>query len=90
MGVMGWLLVIVGIIMLFVIWPIGLLFLALGVWMISSAGRADRQEQMQARMLAEMQMQREAIERERHGGQTPSQTPSQPPQQRDGKWRSHG
>lgn len=65
MVVMGWLLVIVGLITLFVVWPIGLLFLALGVWMISSGGRAARAEQMQARMLAEMQLQREMIERER-------------------------
>jgi hypothetical protein len=65
MGVMGWLLVIVGIIMLFVVWPIGLLFLALGVWMISSGNKAERERQFQARMLAEMQAQREVMERER-------------------------
>jgi hypothetical protein len=62
---MGWILVIVGVIALFIVWPIGLLFLAIGVWMISSAGKAERERIFQARMLAEMQAQREAMEWER-------------------------
>ncbi len=65
MGVMGWIMVIVGVIALFVVWPIGLLFLAIGVWMISSAAKAEREKLFQARMLAELQAQREAMERER-------------------------
>lgn len=65
MGCMGWILVIVGLITLFIVWPIGLLFVALGVWMISSGGKAERERIFQARMLAEMQAQREAMEWER-------------------------
>jgi hypothetical protein len=67
MAVMGWLLVIVGLIMVLFFWPLALLFLALGVWMISTAGRNRREERFQARLLAEMQAQREHIERERRG-----------------------
>ncbi len=65
MGVMGWIMVIVGLIALFIVWPIGLLFMAIGVWMISSAARAERERLFHARMLAEMQAQREAMWRER-------------------------
>ena len=65
MAVTGWVLVIVGVITLFVVWPLGLIFLAMGVWMISGAGRNKREEMFQARMLAEMQAQREKIDSER-------------------------
>jgi Na+-transporting methylmalonyl-CoA/oxaloacetate decarboxylase gamma subunit len=65
MGCMGLILVVVGVVMLFVFWPLGLLFLALGVWMMSSGNRAAREKEFQARLLAEMQAQREAMEKER-------------------------
>ena len=65
MAVMGWLLVIVGLITLLLVWPVGLLFLALGIWMISSGNRNRREEMFQARLLAEMQAQRDQIDRER-------------------------
>jgi hypothetical protein len=64
MWAMGLILVIVGVFTLFAVWPMGLLFVALGVWMMSAANRAAREEKFQARMLAEMQAQRQRIENE--------------------------
>lgn len=64
MAAMGWILVLCGAVLLFLFWPLGLLMIAAGVFMISSAGREDRRALRENRMLAELQAQREAIRRE--------------------------
>lgn len=61
---MGWILVVFGLMLLIILWPLGLLMIAGGVFMISSAGREDRRALRETRMLAELQAQREAIRRE--------------------------
>lgn len=65
MGGFGIFIFLVGLISLLFAWPLGLILMAIGVFMVSQSNKSKREEKFQARLLAEVQAQRELIEKER-------------------------